>query len=241
MGDTVRLFILTSDVTLWALRGCVWLLDKYWPAHPPLVVGGFTPPAFPLPDWVTFIRLGAFADFPAQRWSDGLHALLAGQPDDIFCWTMDDFWLVRPVDDAAVRLLYQHMLDNPHLARVDLTTDRLYAANMQAAGTLGHLHLVNTPPGTPYQLSFQAGLWRREALRLYLEPGESAAETEIRGSQRMNLANANVLGTVEAPLRYKIVVQHGRICIDAPGYQLPPVEIPAEDRAELERLGYLTP
>lgn len=237
----MRIFILTSDVTQWALRGCLWLLEKYWPMHPPVLVGGYTPPAFELPAGVTFMSLGAFKDFPANRWSDGLHAFLASQTDDIICWTMDDFWLVRPVDDAGVRLLYQHLLDNPHLARIDLTTDRLYAAGMQAAGTLGHLHLVNTPPPTPYQLSFQTGLWRREALRLYLQLGESAGETEIRGSYRMTLANANVLGTVEAPVKYKIVVQHGRVVIDEPGYQVPLVEIPAEDRAELARLGYLTP
>lgn len=240
-GDTVRIFILTSDVTLWALRGCLWLLDRYWPQHPPVLVGGYTPPAWPLPAGVRFLSLGAFADFPAGRWSDGLHAFLQGQSDDIICWHMDDFWLVRPVDDAGVRLLYQHLQGNPHLARIDLTTDRLYAANMQAAGPLGHLHLVSTPPATPYQLSFQAGLWRREALRQYLVLGESAGETEIRGSLRMTHAAANVLGTVEAPVAYKIVVQHGRLCIDEPGYQVPPVAIPAADRAELERLGYLTP
>lgn len=237
----MRIFILTSDVTQWALRGCLWLLEKYWPQHPPVLVGGYTPPAFALPGYVTFLSLGAFKDYPAQRWADGLHAFLASQTDDIIAWHMDDFWLVQPVDDAGVRMLYQHMLANPHLARIDLTTDRLYAANMQSAGVLGHLHLVNTPPNTPYQLSFQTGLWRREALRLYLQPNESAAETEIRGSLRMTHANANVLGTVEAPVRYKIVVQHGRICIDEPGYQLPAVDIPAEDLAELGRLGYLTP
>lgn len=238
---TLRIFILTSDVTLWALQGCLWLLDKYWPAHPPVLIGGYTPPAFALPGYATFMSLGAFKDYPAGKWADGLHKFLQSQTDDIICWTMDDFWLVRPVDDAGVRLLYDHMLVSPHLARVDLTTDRAFAGNMQAAGTLGHLHLVSTPPATPYQLSFQTGLWRREALRQYLVLGESAAETELRGSLRMTKAAANVLGTLEAPVRYKIVVQHGRVCIDEPGYQVPGVEIPAEDRAELARLGYLEP
>lgn len=237
----MRIFIPSSDVTQWALRGCLWLLDKYWPQHPAVLIGGYTPPPFELPAYATFLSLGLFRDFPANRWSDGLLRLLESQTDDVFLYTMDDFWLVRAVDDAGVRLLYQHMLDNPHIARLDLTTDRLYAANMCAAGRLGHLNLVNTPPNTPYQLSFQSGLWRREALRQYLTPGETAGESEVRGSHRMTRANANVLGTMEAPFRYKIVVQHGRIVIDEPGYQVPAVNIPDDDRAELERLGYLTP
>lgn len=238
---TPRIFVPTSDVTLWALQGCLWLLDRYWPAHPPVLIGGYTPPAFPLPDYATFLSLGVFADYPADKWSDGVHKFLAGQSDDIIIVHFDDFWLVRPVDERAVQLLYAHMFANPHLARIDLTSDRSNASTAEPAGELEHLHLVSTPPATPYQLSFQTGIWRREALRQYLKLGESAAETEIRGSHRMTLANANVLGTLEAPVAYKIVVQHGRVVIDEPGYQVPPVELPAQDRAELARLGYLAP
>lgn len=234
----MRIVIPSSDVTQWALQGCLWLLDRHWPAHPPVVIGGYTPPPFPLPAYAEFISLGPFADFPANRWSDGLLALLAAITDEVILIHFDDFWLVRDVDDAAVRLLYAHLLASPHLARIDLTTDRLYAATMCRAGELGHLRLVSTPPNTPYQLSFQTGLWRREALRQYLVPGETAGETEVRGSYRMTLANANVLGTMEAPVQYKIVVQHGKLRIYEPGYQVPAVNLADDDLAELERLGY---
>lgn len=237
----MRIFIPTSDKTLWALQGCLWLLDRYWPAHPPVLIGGYTPPAFTLPAYADFLSLGAFADFPYDRWSDGLLRLLESQTDEVFLYTMDDFWLVRPVDDAGVRLLYAHLLANPHLARIDLTSDRASSGWAQDAGMLGHLRLVSTPPVTPYQLSFQSGLWRREALRQYLIPGEDAGQVEVRGSSRMTRANANVLGTREAPFQYKIVVQHGRVVVDEPGYQVPAVNIPADDYAELARLGYLTP
>lgn len=237
----MKIVIPSSDVTQWALQGCLWLLDQYWPQHPEVLIGGYTPPAFPLPAYARFHSIGRFADYPAGRWSDGLLAFLDAFDDDVFLFHMDDFWLVQSVDDAAVQLLYAHLLKNRHLARIDLTTDRKHAATAEPAGELGHLHLINTPPNTPYQLSFQSGLWRREALRQYLTLGESAGESEVRGSYRMTLANANVLGTVEAPFKYKIVVQHGRVVIDEPGYQVPAVNIPDADRAELERLGYLTP
>lgn len=237
----MQIVIPSSDVTQWALQGCLWLLDRHWPAHPPVVIGGYTPPPFPLPPYAEFRRLGDFADFPANRWSDGLMALLDTLADDVILIHFDDFWLVEDVDDAAVRLLYEHMVASPYLARIDLTTDRLYAATMCRAGSLGPLNLVSTPPNTPYQLSFQTGLWRRAALRQYLVPGETAGETEVRGSYRMTLANANVLGTMEAPVKYKIVVQHGQVRIYEPGYQVPAVNLPDADLAELERLGYTTP
>ncbi len=235
----MRIFICTSDVTMWALRGCLWLLERHWPAHPPVVVAGYTRPE--LPAGVEFYRIGEFADYPADKWSDGVLAFLRAMRDECFLWTMDDMWLVQDVDDAAVRLLYAHLLANPHLARIDLSTDRLYAHGAFDAGKLAHLDLIGTPPVTPYQLSFQAGLWRRGALVQYLRPGESAGESELRGSHRMTQSSANVLGTRQAPLRYKIVVQHGRVCIDDSGYQVPPVAFAPGDRDELERLGYLWP
>ena len=237
----MRIFILTSDKTSWMLPACLWLLHKYWPQHPEGLIGGYTPPKFYLPAWAKFLSLGLFANFPIDRWSDGLIKFLESQPDPFFLWTMDDFWLVRPVDDNGVRLLFAHLAGSPWLARIDMTTDRLYNGDMQAAGRLGHLHLVSTPPNSSYQLSFQSGLRRREALLQYLTPGETAAEAETRGAHRMTLASANVLGTVEAPFRYLIAMQHGQLCIDGGGYQVPRVELPEEDRQVLAGFGYLTP
>jgi len=191
----MRILIPTSDVTLWLARGMFHQLDKYWPNHPPVVLGGYTPPAFPLPDYVTWHPIGAFSDYPYNRWSDGVLKFLEEMPDDVFIWHMEDFWLTRPVNDRAVRALYQHLCDHPHLARIDLTADRAGSGYAIAAGELDGLRLISTPPITPYQLSFQTGLWRRSALRQYLTPGESAGESEIRGAARMRLASANVLGT----------------------------------------------
>lgn len=237
----MRILVPSSDVTGWMLRACLWLLDKYWPEHPAVVIGGYTPPAFPLPAYATFHRIGEFKDYPAQRWSDGVLKFLEAMPDEVFLYHMDDFWLTRPVDAEAARLLYGHLLDNAHIARADLTADRANSGNTQDAGTLGHLRLISTPPNTPYQLSFQTGLWRRAALIQYLTPGESAGESEIRGAYRMTLANANVLGTLNEPVKYHIVMQHGAIHFSDTGYQSPDHQLGAADLAELDALGYLAP
>jgi len=237
----MRIIVPSSDITSWALQGCLHLLDKYWPQHPAVLIGGYTPPPFPLPSYATFHRIGKFADYPSNKWSDGLLALLESITDDIFCYMMDDFWLVRPVDHYAVEICARTLRRNPHLARIDLTADRANSGWEQDDETVGHVRFVSTPPLTPYQLSFQAGLWRRGALIQYLKPGEGAGDTELRGSHRMTLANSNVLGTRNEPVKYKIVVQHGRVVVNEAGYQVPAVNIPDEDYAELAALGYLTP
>lgn len=243
----MRILIYTSDKTSWALRGCFAQLDRYWPNHPPVLVGGFTPPDFALPPYAQFQSLGAFADYPADKWSNGLLKLLETLEDDSFIWTMDDFWIVQEVPDALVRYLGDYLQQYPHIARIDLTADRANSGYAQDArmekyryrGEWREFTLISTPPVTPYQLSFQAGLWRRKALIQYLKPGETAGESEVRGSNRMTLANANVIGTLNQPVKYKIVVQHGKVVIYEPGYQVPAVNIPDDDLAELEKLGYL--
>lgn len=233
----MRIFIVTSDVTSWMLRACQWLLERHWPKHPAVIVAGYTEPA--LPAGVAFHPIGKFADYPVNRWSDGVLKFLESQRDEVFLWTMDDFWLNADVDDWGVRQLYYYLLANPMLARIDLTDDRAKSGAAQDAGRLHDLDLVLTPPSTPYQLSFQSGLWRRDALIQYMKMGESPAEAEIRGAARMTRANANVLGTRQAPFKYLIAMQHGKLHIDDSGYQAPGTALLAEDRAELDRLGYL--
>lgn len=246
--NNLRIIVPSSDVTLWAAHGMLHQLKKYWPQHPPVLIGGYSYPAHVFPKGVTFQSLGEFKDYPADKWSDGLIRLLESIPDEIMLISFDDFWLTRPVNDALVRFLAEYLEQHPELARIDLTTDR---ANNHYALTpfvekyryRGEWHLVNMVACAniaPYMLSFQSGLWRRKALLAYLIPGETAGETEVRGSNRMTLAAANVLGTLEAPFRYKIVVQHGKVVIREPGYQQPPISLSDEDLAELDALGYMT-
>lgn len=244
----MRILVPSSNVTGWMCRAMLWLLDRHWPSHPAVVVGGYDRPD--LPEGVEFHHIGEWADYPANRWSDGVMRFLEAMPDEVFLWTMDDFWLVDDVDDLAVQALYRHLRASDHLARIDLTEDRALSGHARDSGPLLYgggdgavrrLDLVHTPPDTPYQLSFQTGLWRKSALLQYMTPGETPAQAEIHGAHRMTRASANVLGTKQAPFKYLIAMQHGTLHIDDSGYQVPPVHLQPEDRAELERLGYLTP
>lgn len=245
----LRIIVPSSDKTIWAAQGMLHLLCKYYPNHPPVLIGGYTYPAFPLPPNVKFQSLGDFKDYPYSRWSDGLIRFLESITDEFMLVTFDDFWLTRPVNDALVRFLADYLERNPALARIDLTTDRAnnnyalpsFVERYRYRGEWHDVNMVPTQNQAPYQLSFQSGIWRRKALLAYLIPGETAGETEVRGSNRMTLAGANVLGTLEAPFRYKIVVQHGKVVIREPGYQVPPVALTDEDLVELDALGYITP
>lgn len=232
----MRIFVLTSDVTSWALRPFLHLMGKYWPEHPPIMVAGYTCPEFLPPE--QFMSLGKFEDFPVNRWSDGLKVMLDLIEDECFIWTMDDFWPIRPVKHKAVDILFRHALRSKDLARIDLTHDRAGAATAKVIGQLEGLDIVGTELPSEYHLSLQAGIWRTDALKRFTVEGETGWEMELNGTHRMNDASANVIGTLQEPLRYVIAIQKGRLALNG-GYQGTDHALPDEDYQELIQLGLL--
>lgn len=232
----------TSDRTASALPGFAHQLNKYWPTNlgrPRVMIYGYTGPMTPMPLGFQFTSMGKFADYPVQRWSDRLIEHWGALIDPIALLMMDDYWLNRQVNVDAILMLATYMYGHPEVARIDLTTDRLYSRDVHPHGSLGYLDLLRDGPDAPYHLSLQAGLWRREALVKYMLPGETPWQTEINGTMRMHQHPEDlVLGTRQRPLSYTIVCQQGKWVYDG-GYQVPANPLPTEDLAELSARGLI--
>lgn len=233
----MRCVVLSSDKTIWALRITQYLMARFFPGAQ-VVVGGYTPPAFRLlPGW-EFERIGAFENYPVERWSDGVIRFLSGLRDELVIVMLDDYWLLRAVDVRAVAAIELYMLDNRDVARFDLTLDRANNAAAKPAGYLEHLDLVESTPDIPYHFSFQAAVWRREMLLSLLSMNESPWEAEIRCNGRLINAGWSVLGTRQGPMRYLIGVQQGNLALDG-GYQTQAYAMPEKLIGALRDLGYL--
>lgn len=236
--DTMRIVVLTSDKTMHALPAFAHQLNKHMPWEDGILVAGFSPLPFHLPPNFDYVSIGNFEDYPYQKWSNALIVLLEALRDERILWMMDDFWLMRKADVEAIHMLDRFMSTRLDIARIDLSSDRLYAANAGDVIYVDRLDLLASHLPVPYLLSFQAGIWDRKKLLQYLRPDETAAETELFGSQRMNDEKAIVYGTRQTPLRYLIAVQHGKAALDG-GYQRPHVLIPQMEINELRELGFL--
>jgi len=234
-------YCFVSDKDLWTLQAFAWFFNRYWSSVWPVMCFGYTPPEFVLPPNFSFVSVGDFADYPVNRWSDGVIKALQSVTDELFIYMMGDFWPYRKVNTEAINMLSQFMAQHPEIARIDLTTDRLYAAGLREAGSVAYLDLITNDLPVPYLLSLQPGLWRREALLRYLIPGETGWETEINGTSRMQMNGehpAVVLGTRQAPVRVLIAIQKGKLTLDG-GYQIPPPPVRQEDLQTIRELGYL--
>ncbi len=226
----LKVLVATSDKYLWAMQAFANLFNTYWSAQQPVTVVGYTPPEFQLPDNFTFYSIRS-PEYPQGQWSDGIIEYLANEPEDMFTLMLDDYWLCRTVDVAGVATLGDYLAEHPTVLRLDLTTDRLYAGGMFEVESFGHYDIIETPEGTPYQMSLQAGIWRKALLLSLLERGKSPWEVELHTSPP---ASMRVLGTRQWPCRYINVFKGGD-----PGQTLNVEQLTAEHRDYLGRQGWL--
>ena len=203
MQPTYRVLVLTCDKYLPAVRIFAYLLNKYWVPTPNVVISGFTPPAFPLPDNFSFLSVGNQSDFPFERWSDALYVTLEHFQDDLFVLMLEDYWLTRCVNTDAVELVADYMRRHTDILKTDLSTDRLYAAgtNMNY-GTHGYLDIIRSNPESAYHMSLWPGMWSNANLLRVLIPHESPHDLEITGTTRLshNFSDLAVIGTKQNPL-----------------------------------------
>ena len=227
------------------LPGFAWLFNKYFDPDAPVAVCGFTSPTAPLPGNFSFYSLGAFQDYPANKWSDAFRKVLVNVADEHFILLLDDYFLLRQVDTQAVRILWDYARQFRYVLKIDLAVDRLYADpgrhlyGYNNYGSVAYLDLIHSPPGSNYQLSLWGGIWNRDLLMPFVIPGETAQQLELNGTGRVNQAGSAVvvLGTRQAPLIHGNLLQSGRpgeIVLDTGGWRLA-----AGDEVEMTRLGVM--
>lgn len=241
----MQVIVVTSDKYSHLLRGFFWQWRKYC-GLPNILVCGFTQPDFlPLGHWAEFYSAGDPAHYPPSRWSDKLIKILDEVAEEVFLLLLEDYWLLRPVDVQALKMIYDYCHQFQNVIKFDVTTERLFANGggqylfgYNTYETLGYLDLIKSDFGSPYHLSLWGGMWRRDLLRQFLVIGETAQQIELNGTHRLAQVGDEllVLGTRQAPLKHANVFQRGG-WNDDPMTGLPALK--AADREELRQRGYI--
>lgn len=203
----LRVFVETSDFYNWALGPFAYLFNTYWSSAQEVVIAGYRKPTFSLPSNFKFHMIDSH-NYPQERWSNGIIKFLHSVNDDHFVFMLADYWLTRTVDVRGVASLHDYISGRPDVLRMDLTSDRLYAGGMFDVESWGSYDIVETPHGTPYQMSFQAAIWNRKLLLQVLQPNKSAWESEIHLHPPIGM---RVLGSRQWPVKYANSVYKGSI------------------------------
>jgi len=230
----MKAICLTSDYGNWLLPGFLHQWKKYSPY--PITIYGFTNPGLE-----NFVSIGPFREYPKERWSDGVLKVLDRVEDEIILLMLEDYWLMRAVNQRALHIAEAMMRADRSIARFDMTNDRSQAGSgdIYSRLDLGSVEDVDVFESyvVDYRCSYQAALWRVEHLRALLIPGESPWQSELNGCGRMAARpDMRVLGTYQWPVRYQIVVNKG--VFDREGrWMRPSRSIYPEDWKELDRHG----
>ena len=217
-GRGTRVVVLTSDKYIDAIRPFAYLFNKYWGKDTEVLVAGYTPPEFELPENFSFISVGKFEDYPIHKWSDSLIKLLGMIEDEVLVLMLEDYWLTRPVDTVAVNILADYARQFGYVLKIDLCADRLYAFSATDYGHVARVDLIKSNPDSQYHMSLMTGVWRRDLLRKVLVPGWNPWEVEIAGTTHLRnmsmvegIENILVLGTRQWPVRHTLAFRGGDI------------------------------
>lgn len=233
----MKTVIFTSDNHAWLLKGFLHQWSKYGLAEMKLEVAGFSNPGF-LPPEVGFTSIGEFKDYPVESWSDAIIKYLNSIDDEMFLFMLEDYWLIRPINREALMLAYEFMVDRPDVARFDVAADRMFNRGAQYVGSFKTLDICQAKGD--YSLSFQASIYRRDALLAALRPNETPWQSELKGSYRLNSMAYKVVGSYQWPINYMILMNKGKIDKTG-GWMFPARSLKLEDWTELAALGYLQP
>lgn len=162
--------------------------------------------------------------------------LLQQVDDEAFVLMLEDYWLTRPVNTSAIKILYDYALQFGYVLKIDLCADRLYAYGSDMEyGTVSYIDLIKSMPGSPYHMSLWPGIWRRDQLIRCLVPNESPHDLEISGTTRVShMQDLLVLGTRQYPVKITLGLRggnHSKVNLQ---------ELSQHDADEMKRLGFFS-
>lgn len=238
----MRIFVLTCDSYCKAVLPFSYLFNHYFSSKQEVIVAGYEKFPKGLPSNFKTHSIGKQADYPLSKWSDGLIKLLHDFTDEVFLLFLEDYWLVEPVHLREVNMLYDYMIQFKYVIKMDLYTDRRYAAGATPYGMCGHIPLVKSDFNSQYQMSMMGGFWNRENILKILIPNEDPWQVELEGTSRLASFEDDllVLGTNSwdsdpktCPIRHTLAHRRGNpneLLLD---------EVYPDDVKKLKKLGYI--
>lgn len=217
-----KIIVTTSDKSIWTIRPFMYLFNIYWSANQPVDILCESIPDFPLePNFKSYV----IADWPQDKWTDGLIKYLNSIKEQYVIILLDDYWLIRTADSRGIPTFIEYMSLNKSILRFDLTLDRLYAngpkypAHDPDFATYGHYDII-TRPQSQYQVSLMPAIWNKSLLLDVLEPGWNPWQVELQGTGKVNdREDIMVVGTRQWPVKIVNALRNEKDNIDTDGIE----------------------
>jgi hypothetical protein len=200
-----------------AIYPFAYLFNHYWGSDNQVTIIGNNAPLKTLPDNFRFYRVTS-GGWDKKDFTNGMIPFLYNCHDEQILWMLDDYWTNYPVDMGGIKTLSDYMLKTKiPILRMDLTRDRECSYRCTQFGRFGGFDIIESPPGTPYQMSLQAGIWNVELLLKILQPDWSPWDVELSGSEWVDRLDMVVMGTMQNPVRYTNALNNNSTGINLDG------------------------
>lgn len=122
------------------------------------------------------------------QWSERLLKLLDYIDTEYILFTLDDFWLTAPVDNAKFEKICSYMENDKRMGFVclkkEIVPGRTSAKDMAAAVSCAYPELWRCLKRKSFRITTQIGIWKRSYLIKLLRSHESAWYFETRATWR---------------------------------------------------------
>ncbi len=179
MSDNIPLVVSSCDKCSDLWPSFFWLVKKHW--------AGFDGKVYLCTDSKTFRYEDMDIECPlrmpkSSSWSENLMALLSGVDEEYVLFMLDDFWLKSPVDVDALARCEDIMRGDNSIGFICLISQ--LEPSVENPVSEKYVELIEYGRKTPYRVTTQAGLWRKDYLMSLLRRHESAWWFEMFGSKR---------------------------------------------------------
>lgn len=199
----MKIIVSVSDKYNWCLKPFSYLFNRYW-GKVRVDIAGYTKPRFSLPNNFFFNSIDNYC-YPKNKWAVGMLKYLNTLNDETFVLLLEDYFLTRYVDIQGIKILNKMVLDQKDIIRMDLTTDRQFAGGSHLYGYYNRFDIICSPE-SPYEMSLQAAIWRRELFMDILnelpDNKKSAWDVELIGNNILIEKGYKVFGTCQCPVKY---------------------------------------
>ncbi len=166
-----NIYIITCDKTNWVLKITIPLLEKYWTAPKTVKILGFSKPDVELPEGYTFISMRP-QQLSVDDWSVDIYNVMKEDSSEFIIFSLDDFLPLDYVNPDILDLYYKKMQEDKNIVRCAIGSDMQFLPHFVAEKG-NEYDIIELYQFSPYRITTQPSIWRKEYLLKHLRQSKS--------------------------------------------------------------------
>ena len=175
MKSKMKVYVPVCDKYIHLMPIYAWFFNKYWgPYQEVICLVSHTPRYMELPLNFKFVDIGE--KWAKEPWTNALIDYFQSVDDEYFVLTLEDHFLVRPIDTVGLAVMEQAIIQGEaDKAMIHAHLNHKYG---EPYGFMGE-ECVKLIPDAPYKTSIHPAIWTRELFLRWAKPNQQVWAFEL--------------------------------------------------------------